>query len=88
MPEQHVPSSKHPDAWLGLEVFLQAPRDAITNVINKASAVTSIDGLHYAQDFALGCIGLAEERRRQPHAGSLFRYRPGMTELPPFAHEG
>jgi sugar lactone lactonase YvrE len=24
----------------------------------------------------------SEERRRQPHAGSLFRYRPGVTGLP------
>jgi hypothetical protein len=52
----------------------------------RAIAVTSIDGLHYAQDLALDGMDLAEERRRQPHAGSLFRHRPGMTELPPFAH--
>ena len=30
----------------------------------------------------------SEERRRQPHAGSLFRYRPGETGLPPFAYQG
>jgi sugar lactone lactonase YvrE len=30
----------------------------------------------------------AEERRRQPHAGSLFRYRPGVTGLLPFAYQG
>jgi sugar lactone lactonase YvrE len=30
----------------------------------------------------------SEERRRQPHAGSLFRYRPGITSLPPFAYQG
>jgi sugar lactone lactonase YvrE len=30
----------------------------------------------------------AEERRRHPHAGSLFRYRPGVMGLPPFAYQG
>lgn len=30
----------------------------------------------------------AEEQRAQPHAGSLFRYRPGVAGPPPFAYEG
>jgi len=30
----------------------------------------------------------AEERRAQPHAGSLFRYRPGVTGPPPVAYVG
>ncbi len=29
-----------------------------------------------------------QERRAQPHAGSLFRYRPGVTGPPPFAYAG
>ncbi len=29
-----------------------------------------------------------EERRAQPHAGSLFRYRPGVSGPPPFAYQG
>jgi sugar lactone lactonase YvrE len=33
--------------------------------------------------------GLSDaERRAQPHAGSLFRYRPGVGGPPPFAYEG
>lgn len=33
--------------------------------------------------------GLSEEERRaQPHAGSLFRYRPGVRGLPAFAYQG
>lgn len=29
-----------------------------------------------------------QEKREQPHAGSLFRYRPGVTGLPPFVYQG
>lgn len=29
----------------------------------------------------------AQQRRAQPHAGSLFRYQPGVTGPPPFAYQ-
>jgi hypothetical protein len=87
VPEQPVPAGKHPEEWPGLEVFLQAQRDAVTKVINNAIAVTSVGGLPYAQDLALYGRDLAEERR-QPHAGSLFPYRPGVAGLLPFAYQG
>ena len=58
--EQHVLASKHPEYWLGLEVFLQAQRDAVTNMINNAIAVNSMDKLRYAQDLALYGMDLAE----------------------------
>jgi hypothetical protein len=74
--EQHVLASKHPEYWLGLEVFLQAQRDAVTNMINNAIAVNAMDKLRYAQDrIAGGAVcstsvarsTLSLERRRGDH---------------------
>jgi propane monooxygenase small subunit len=58
--ERHVLASKHPEYWLGMEVFLQAQRDAVTNMINNAIAVNAMDKLRYAQDLALYGMDLAE----------------------------
>jgi propane monooxygenase small subunit len=70
--EQHVLASKHPEYWLGMEVFLQAQRDAMTNMINNAISVNSMDKLRYAQDLALygmdlaaALSGFSEEASRQ-----------------------
>jgi propane monooxygenase small subunit len=58
--ERHLLASKHAEYWLGMEVFLMAQRDAMTNMINNALATNSADKLRYAQDLVLYGMDLAE----------------------------
>jgi propane monooxygenase small subunit len=58
--ERHVLATKHAEYWLGMEVFLVAQRDAMTNMINNELAVNSADKLRYAQDLVLYGMDLAE----------------------------
>ena len=57
---RHVLASKHPEYWLGMEVFLMAQRDAMTNMINNELATNAADKLRYAQDLVLYGMDLAE----------------------------
>lgn len=59
--QTHVSASMHPEYGLGMYVFLQANRDAMTNMINNAIAVWSADKLRYAQDLALYNLELSEQ---------------------------
>lgn len=58
--ERHLLASKHPEYWLGMEVFLVAQRDAMTNMINNELATNAADKLRYAQDLVLYGMDLAE----------------------------
>src|SRR6266853_1513179 len=59
--ETHASTWMHPEFGLGMHVFVPAQRDAMTNMINNAICVNSMDKLRFAQDLALYNLAVSEQ---------------------------
>ena len=59
--ETHASTWMHPEFGLGMQVFVPAQRDAMTNMINNAICVNGMDKLRFAQDLALYNLALSEQ---------------------------
>lgn len=58
---KHMSAWMHPEHGLGMQVFMPANRDAMTNMINNAIAVNCAHKLRAAQDIALYNLEISEQ---------------------------
>src|SRR5260370_2041005 len=59
--ETHASTWMHPEFGLGMQVFVPAQRDAMTNMINNAICVNGMDKLRFAQRLALYNLARSEQ---------------------------